>query len=62
MAKQLYCVVEKKRGGVRRRRCYGSTGSKQDAEGFARGMRKNFGVRFTYRVIKVPKKWGGGKG
>ena len=53
MAKQLYCVMEKKRGGVRRRKCFGSTGSKRDAEGFAKAMRKNFGDRFTYRVTKI---------
>lgn len=53
MAKQLYCVMEKKRGGVRRRKCWGSTGSKLDAERFAKAMRKNFSDRFTYRVTKI---------
>ena len=62
MAMQLYCVMEKKRGGVKRRKCGYSTGSKRDAEGFAKAMRKNFGDRFTYRVAKVKDKRLGGKG
>ena len=53
MAKQLYCVMEKKRGGVRQRRCKTSTGSKREAERFAETLRKNFGDRFTYRVTKI---------
>ena len=51
--RELYCVLEKKRGGVRRRRCHGSLGTKAEAERFAKGMRKNFGDRFTYRVVKA---------
>ena len=45
-----YYVTEKKRGGVRRRMMFGSTGTKAEAQRYARGVRQSFGDRFTYRV------------
>ena len=45
-----YYVTETKRGGKNRRRCYGSTGTKEQAQRYAVGMRKSFGDKFTYRL------------
>ena len=51
-SKVLYCVAETKRGGKRRRYCGGSTGTKNYAGEFAKAMRRNFGDKFTYRVVR----------
>ena len=55
MAKIQYYVCETKRGGIRKRRCYGSTGTKAEAERYIKGMRKSFGDRFTYRIRRETK-------
>lgn len=54
MAKKTerYRVKERKIGGKRWRYCYGSIGTKAEAQSFAKAMRKQFSDRFVYRVVK----------
>ncbi len=54
--KQLYRCKETPRGGKRGRYC-NQLGDKSHVEGFARAMRKLYGDRYTYRVVKAPAGW-----
>lgn len=47
-----YKVKEKKRGG-KRWRFTRPVGTKSEAQQFAKAMRKIYGDRFVYRVVKV---------
>lgn len=49
----FYQVKETHKDGTKARICRGSTGTKTEATTYAKHMRKYFGDKFNYRIIKV---------